>query len=48
MPHEKVWVIYYDSARTVRYALNRLKSEDFLEIHEHYLDSRQCLYLIRR
>lgn len=35
-------------ARTVRYALNRLKSEDFLEIREHFLDARQCLYLIKR
>lgn len=35
-------------ARTVRYALNRLKNEDFLEVREHFLDARQCLYLIRK
>ncbi len=35
-------------ARTVRYVLNRLKSENFPEVREHFLDVRQCLYLIKR
>ncbi len=33
-------------ARTVRYALNRLKNEDILEEHEYFQDARQCLYQI--
>ncbi len=34
-------------ARTVRYALNRLKNEGFLEMREYFQDARQCLYLIK-
>ncbi len=34
-------------ARTVRYALNRLKEEDFLEKREYYQDARQSLYHIK-
>ncbi len=33
--------------RTVRYALNRLKDEDFLEEREYFQDARQCLYQIK-
>ena len=34
-------------ARTVRYALSRLKDEDILEEHEYFQDARQCLYKIK-
>ncbi len=39
--------VTYLPARTVRYALNRLKNEDFLEIREYFQDARQSLYLIK-
>jgi transcription initiation factor IIE alpha subunit len=31
-------------SRTVRYALNRLKSEKFLIEHYYFIDARQSLY----
>ena len=34
-------------ARTVRYALSRLKEEDILEGCEYFQDARQCLYWIK-
>ena len=34
-------------ARTVRYALSRLKDEDILEEREYFQDARQCLYKIK-
>lgn len=34
-------------ARTVRYALSRLKDEDVLEEREYFQDARQCLYRIK-
>ncbi|HEY9207370.1 MAG TPA: helix-turn-helix domain-containing protein [Candidatus Methanoperedens sp.] len=34
-------------ARTVRYALSRLKDEDILEEREYFQDARQCLYRIK-
>lgn len=34
-------------ARTVRYALGRLKKEDVLEEREYFQDARQCLYRIK-
>ena len=34
----------YLPARTVRYALNRLKKEEFLQEKFHFKDARQSLY----
>lgn len=34
----------YLPARTVRYALNRLKEEEFLQEKFHFKDARQSLY----
>ena len=34
-------------ARTVRYALNRLKKEGILEERLYYKDARQCLYGVK-
>ncbi|NJD78788.1 MAG: winged helix-turn-helix domain-containing protein [Candidatus Methanoperedens sp.] len=34
-------------ARTVRYALSRLKDEDILEEREYFQDARQCLYQLK-
>jgi hypothetical protein len=31
-------------SRTVRYALNRLKDEQFLVERHYFIDARQCLY----
>jgi DNA-binding MarR family transcriptional regulator len=34
----------YLSPRTIRYALNRLKDEDFLQERFYFKDARQSLY----
>jgi len=37
----------YLPSRTVRYALNRLKKEGFIEERLYFKDGRQCLYAVK-
>lgn len=48
MTQKEITRITHLPARTVRYALNRLKEEDFLEEREYYQDARQSLYGIKQ